>query len=159
MGGEPAVIVDAAPRDDESHTGTVVRTSGCRLRVASSSHYLIHPPIRLFAVSPRKTRKPRPVAPPAPLGPERIEDWPDGDWVVRPVPGAAATKPYRCPGCDQELYPGIAHVVVWPTHAGAPARRPSHTLCWERRLQGRRPSRSHPAAETPAGETPKGTRD
>ena len=118
----------------------MARTSGCLLRVASSSHYLIHPPIRLFAVSPRKTRKPRPAAPSAPLGPERIEDWPDGDWVVRPVPGAAATKPYRCPGCDQELYPGIAHVVVWPTHSGVTDRRHWHTVCWQRRLQ-RRPGR------------------
>jgi hypothetical protein len=94
----------------------------------------------LIAVSPRKTRKPRPAAPSAPLGPERIEDWPDGDWVVRPVPGAAAAKPYRCPGCDQELYPGIAHVVVWPTHSGVTARRHWHTVCWQRRLQ-RRPGR------------------
>src|SRR5215831_16250290 len=36
------------------------------------------------------------------LGPERTESAPDGDWVVRPVPGAASTKAYRCPGCDQE---------------------------------------------------------
>jgi hypothetical protein len=91
----------------------------------------------LFVVSPRKTRKVRPAVPAAPLGPERIEDWPDGDWVVRPVPGAAATKPYRCPGCDQELFPGVPHVVVWPTHAGATARRHWHTVCWQRRLQRR----------------------
>ena len=94
----------------------------------------------MTAVSPRKTRKTRIAAPSAPLGPERIEDWPDGDWVVRPVPGAAATKPYRCPGCDQELYPGIAHVVVWPTHSGVAARRHWHTVCWQRRMQ-RRPGR------------------
>jgi hypothetical protein len=104
-------------------------------------------------VSPRKTRKPRPptggyggasprgaTAPSAPLGPERIEDWPDGEWVVRPVPGAAAAKPYRCPGCDQELYPGVAHVVTWPAHAGADARRHWHTVCWQRRML-RRPGR------------------
>jgi hypothetical protein len=91
-------------------------------------------------VSPRKTRKVRPPVPSAPLGPERIEDWPDGDWVVRPVPGAAAAKPYRCPGCDQELYPGTAHLVVWPTHSGVTARRHWHTVCWRRRLQ-RRPGR------------------
>jgi hypothetical protein len=91
----------------------------------------------LTAVSPRKTRKTRLAASPAPLGPERIEDWPDGDWVVRPVPGAAATKPYRCPGCDQELYPGIAHVVVWPTHSGVAARRHWHTVCWQRRMHRR----------------------
>jgi hypothetical protein len=92
----------------------------------------------LIAVSARKTRRPRPAAPPAPLGPERIEDWPDGDWVVRPVPGAAAAKAYRCPGCDQELYPGTAHVVTWPTHAGANARRHWHAACWQRRMQRHR---------------------
>ena len=94
-----------------------MRTSRCRARVALAISPN-HAPIDLIAVSPRKTRRPRPAAPAAPLGPERIEEWPDGDWVVRPVPGAAATKAYRCPGCDQELYPGTAHVVVWPTHAG-----------------------------------------
>ena len=137
MGGEPAVVVDAAPRDDESHLRTVLRTSRCRLRVAISDQSKSAAPIELTAVSPRKTRKTRLAPPPAPLGPERIEDWPDGDWVVRPVPGAAATKPYRCPGCDQELYPGIAHVVVWPTHAGVTSRRHWHTVCWQRRLQRR----------------------
>jgi hypothetical protein len=52
--------------------------------------------------------------------------------------GAAAQKAYRCPGCDQEIYPGVAHVVVWPEHAGADNRRHWHTVCWERRLQRRR---------------------
>ena len=75
-------------------------------------------PDNLDFMSPRKTRRPRPAAPAAPLGPERIEQWPDGDWVVRPVPGAAAVKAYRCPGCDQEIYPGTAHVVVWPAARG-----------------------------------------
>jgi hypothetical protein len=36
MGGEPAVVVDAAPRDDESHTRTLLRTSRCYSRVDSS---------------------------------------------------------------------------------------------------------------------------
>src|SRR5579863_8125276 len=101
MGGEPAVVVDAAPRDDESHLGTLMRTSRCRSRVDTSDapfrppwpwpaglprhgrragNQAIPSRIRLIAVSPSKTRKPRPAAPPAPLGPERIEDWPDGDW-------------------------------------------------------------------------------
>ena len=115
----------------------------------------------MTAVSPRKARrlpaalprKPRggvararaggPAAdggqdPPAlQLGPERAESAPDGDWVVRQVPGAAATKSYRCPGCDQEIYPGTAHVVVWPNHAGVASRRHWHTVCWQRRLQRR----------------------
>ena len=134
MGGEPAVVVDAAPRDDESHTGTVVRTSRCRPRVDTSDDPF-HVPDRLDRREPAQDQETPARRAAAPLGPERIEDWPDGDWVVRPVPGAAATKAYRCPGCDQELYPGLAHVVVWPTHAGVASRRHWHTACWQRRMQ------------------------
>ena len=63
--------------------------------------------------------------PPDPVpGPERVESWPDGDWVVRRVPAGAA-KAYRCPGCDQEIAPGTPHVVAWPlTAPGCPAARP-----------------------------------
>jgi hypothetical protein len=58
--------------------------------------------------------------------------------MVRRMAGASAQKAYRCPGCDQEIYPGVAHVVVWPEHASADDRRHWHTVCWERRLQRRR---------------------
>jgi hypothetical protein len=105
-------------------------------------------------VSPRKARRLPPDMPgkprrarrqtPAPaagddggsarLGPPRTEEWPDGDWVVRQVPAAAASKVYRCPGCDQVLTAGTAHVVVWPAEtAGPQARRHWHTTCWQRR--------------------------
>jgi len=68
------------------------------------------------------------------LGPPQVQAWPDGDWVVRQVPGAAATKMYRCPGCDQEILPGVAHVVAWPEQAdGAQERRHWHNSCWRRR--------------------------
>lgn len=68
------------------------------------------------------------------LGPPQTQSWPDGDWVVRQVPGAAATKLYRCPGCDQEIMPGGAHVVVWPAQTPGPAeRRHWHNACWQRR--------------------------
>ena len=93
-------------------------------------------------VTARKSRRPKSGNPPAPLGPERIEDWPDGDWVVRPVPGAAAGKAYRCPGCDQEIAPGTPHVVAWPADGarmpGGMARderRHWHTACWQNRLR------------------------
>ncbi|HXZ69890.1 MAG TPA: ATP/GTP-binding protein [Streptosporangiaceae bacterium] len=70
------------------------------------------------------------------LGPERAESAPDGDWVIRPVPGAASTKTYRCPGCDQEIPPGTAHLVAWPADARGPAeRRHWHNPCWPRRRQ------------------------
>jgi hypothetical protein len=68
------------------------------------------------------------------LGPPQLQEWPDGDWIVRQVPGGAATKEYRCPGCDQELRPGTAHLVVWPADAtGAEGRRHWHNACWQRR--------------------------
>lgn len=81
------------------------------------------------------------------LGPEHTESWPDGDWVVRAVPGGAAVKAYRCPGCDQEIRPGVAHLVAWPAYTPGPAeRRHWHNPCWEARLNrhvrdrpGRRP--------------------
>ena len=44
----------------------------------------------------------------------RLERHPDGDWRVRPVTGAAATKSYLCPGCQQQIPPGTPHVVTWP---------------------------------------------
>jgi hypothetical protein len=78
------------------------------------------------------------------LGPERIESGPDGDWVVRAVPGDAATKTYRCPGCDQEIRPGTAHVVVWPAYTpGLAERRHWHSPCWQGRLH--RHVRSRPS--------------
>lgn len=71
---------------------------------------------------------------PVRFGPPRLEEWPDGDWVVRQVPGEAAAKLYRCPGCDQEIRPGTAHVVVWPADTGGPQdRRHWHLTCWQRR--------------------------
>jgi hypothetical protein len=113
------------------------------------------------AVSPRRARRlpsglprlprggvPRAAKPggdeeaPLRLGPERAESAPDGDWVIRAVPGAAATKTYRCPGCDQEIPAGTAHVVVWPAFTpGVTERRHWHSACWERRLRRRGPAR------------------
>jgi hypothetical protein len=60
----------------------------------------------------------------------------DEEWVVRPVTGQAATKAYRCPGCDHLIAAGQPHVVVWPVAwvAGDPIelRRHWHTACWRR---------------------------
>jgi hypothetical protein len=75
---------------------------------------------------------------PAAYGGGRLEEHPDGDWRVRPVPGAAATKAYLCPGCRQEVTPGTPHVVAWPAEQlgafGGPGdRRHGHTACWEAR--------------------------
>ncbi|MFA5708631.1 hypothetical protein [Mycolicibacterium sp.] len=72
-----------------------------------------------------------------PLAQQRIEVGADGhDYAVRQVAAARATKVYRCPGCDQEIRPGVAHVVVWPADLGEDAiadRRHWHTACWGKR--------------------------
>jgi len=62
----------------------------------------------------------------------------DGRWLVRSVPGAAALKTYRCPGCQQPIAPGTPHLVVWPAERGLAGtgtveeRRHWHTGCWHR---------------------------
>jgi hypothetical protein len=66
----------------------------------------------------------------------RIEPGPvyDEDYVVRTVPGSRAAKTYRCPGCDHEIRPGVAHIVAWPIDTpGAEDRRHWHTGCWNGR--------------------------
>jgi hypothetical protein len=86
-------------------------------------------------------RRPR-SSPPTPI--RRIETGPDGyDYEVRPIPASRALKIYRCPGCDHEIRPGTAHVVVLPVNEGelgAEDRRHWHTPCWTHR-DTRRPTR------------------
>ncbi|MFJ4651460.1 ATP/GTP-binding protein [Nocardia sp. NPDC088792] len=88
-------------------------------------------------------RKPRPNAPgarsqqdPRPLGDVfgRTESGPgDEMFIVRTVPGTRATKTYRCPGCDHEIPPGVAHIVAWAAYGGEDDRRHWHTGCWKGR--------------------------
>nr|WP_149359038.1 ATP/GTP-binding protein [Lolliginicoccus suaedae] len=60
--------------------------------------------------------------------------WGDDEFLVRDVPGSAATKDYRCPGCDQVIMRGSAHVVAWPSRpGGTDDRRHWHRGCWNRR--------------------------
>ena len=70
-----------------------------------------------------------------------VDDGDDGV-TVRRVQPYEATKPYRCPGCDQEIVPGTPHLVAWPADgARMPGglaldeRRHWHTACWDRRLR------------------------
>lgn len=72
------------------------------------------------------------------LGWPELESGPDGDWLVRRVPGSQATKHYRCPGCDHEIVPGTPHVVTWPADelGTVEDRRHWHSHCW--RARGRR---------------------
>ena len=68
-------------------------------------------------------------------------EWTDSDGGhddgedVRHVQPYQATKTYRCPGCVQEIRPGVAHLVVWPAdERGDPAdRRHWHSACWAAR--------------------------
>nr|WP_229675607.1 ATP/GTP-binding protein [Hoyosella rhizosphaerae] len=58
----------------------------------------------------------------------------DSEFLVRQITGAAATKPYRCPGCDQVIGTGVAHVVAWPNRSGGTdERRHWHQGCWNKR--------------------------
>jgi hypothetical protein len=87
-------------------------------------------------VSPRRVR--RRVDEPRPLRTEAdavVETGPDGDWLVRAITAAAATKTYRCPGCDHEIRPATPHVVAWRS-AEEDNRRHWHTPCWARGRRG-----------------------
>ncbi len=79
-------------------------------------------------------------------GAPRTERDAGGDWLVRPVAGAASGKAYRCPGCDHEIPARVAHVVAWPASgitgpdAALSDRRHWHRACWDARGR-RRPTR------------------
>lgn len=65
---------------------------------------------------------------------QSTESWRGEQWSMRHVAGAsAAGKTYRCPGCDQEIPSGLAHVVAWPEHSGVDERRHWHKACWNAR--------------------------
>jgi hypothetical protein len=91
-------------------------------------------------MSPRRPPK-RPTTA-RPIREVRAEEFAGGEYVVRPMSGAATTKSYRCPGCDHEIVPGTPHVVVWPADhpGGAEDRRHWHSPCWRARDR-RRPNR------------------
>lgn len=93
-----------------------------------------------MTVSPRRNRPRRDENPQ--LDSERVrqgvptvQQWRDGDWQVRGISGGASVKTYRCPGCDQEIRPGVAHVVAWPAddRGDLTDRRHWHSGCWRAR--------------------------
>lgn len=67
----------------------------------------------------------------------RAEDGPDGEWLVRSVPGSASAKDYRCPGCDQLIPSGTGHLVTWPAgeYGSVADRRHWHAACWRARAR------------------------
>jgi len=105
-------------------------------------------------VSPRRNRPKPPDGRPIDdealrRGVGSVEADRQGEWMVRLIPGGTSEKSYRCPGCDQEIRPGIAHVVVWPAdeRGDLTDRRHWHTGCWrarDRRAPGVLRSRSAP---------------
>ncbi len=71
--------------------------------------------------------RPQSVAPEWAVGVEGV--------AVRAVSGEKG-KSYRCPGCQQEIRPGMPHLVVIAD--GDPeARRHWHTSCWWQELRRR----------------------
>jgi hypothetical protein len=62
-----------------------------------------------------------------------VQTWAAGEWYVRAVSADAAIKSYRCPGCDHDIGPRVAHTVAWPADADPSARRHWHTPCWNAR--------------------------
>jgi hypothetical protein len=84
-------------------------------------------------MSPRRARRKGEDREPAPLfGARTVEADAAGEWVVRPVTAAAAAKTYRCPGCDQEIRPGLPHVAAWRVD-DPDDRRHWHRPCWQAR--------------------------
>jgi hypothetical protein len=58
-------------------------------------------------------------------------------WALVPgydVRHAAGEKPYRCPGCDHLVRPGLWHLVVVPLD-DPDDRRHWHTECWRSELR------------------------
>jgi hypothetical protein len=80
---------------------------------------------------------------------QRSESWQGEEWAVRNVAGASAVgKRYRCPGCDQEIPSGLAHVVAWPSsYGGVDDRRHWHKACWN--AKDRRTSRVQRSRNAP----------
>jgi hypothetical protein len=64
----------------------------------------------------------------------------DGTVEVRRVQPYQAVKTYWCPGCNQDIAPGLGHLVVVPVDAAAD-RRHWHLACWQHRHR-RRPGRA-----------------
>ncbi len=74
-----------------------------------------------------------PVGTPLGASLRRTEEYGGEEWVVQTVAGTAG-RHYRCPGCDQEIPPGVGHVVAWPAHGGGvDDRRHWHRACWTAR--------------------------
>jgi hypothetical protein len=63
----------------------------------------------------------------------------DEEFEVRFIHPFQARKAYLCPGCQQQIPPGLGHLVVVPPRR-PDERRHWHRPCWEQRRR-RRPGR------------------
>ncbi|MDO5671194.1 MAG: hypothetical protein Q4G50_14480 [Corynebacterium sp.] len=88
----------------------------------------------------REAKKPRelPRDGAAFYGTQAVEgpSWTQGEtYLFRHMGSHAATKFYVCPACNNNIPPGVAHIVAWPrdTGRGADDRRHWHRHCWDRR--------------------------
>lgn len=64
---------------------------------------------------------------------------PDDEVDTRFIQPYEATKTYLCPGCNQDIGPGVGHMVAVP-RADPDLRRHWHRGCWNHRRR-RRPGR------------------
>ena len=71
------------------------------------------------------------------IGWRRTEVRRGGTFNVQPISALQAAKEYRCPGCGNQIEPGVAHLVVWRADGvlgeanDLAARRHWHTHCWK----------------------------
>jgi hypothetical protein len=88
---------------------------------------------------PRKHRRAPEERPEPPRMPQSAAPM----WALVPdaeVRRLTGDKPYRCPGCDLEIRPGVWHLVVVPRET-PDERRHWHEGCWRvelNRTRGRR---------------------
>jgi len=69
---------------------------------------------------------------------QSFEEHDDGLYIVRKLTGSGATKPYRCPGCDQMIPMATPHIVAW-LDGDEDGRRHWHSACWTKKNK-RRPN-------------------
>ncbi len=81
---------------------------------------------------PRKNRRAEESPAPVRMPQSAAPDWAlVSGFDVRRVSGE---KPYRCPGCDHVVRPGLWHLVVVPED-DPEARRHWHEACWRTELR------------------------
>jgi hypothetical protein len=88
---------------------------------------------------PRRNRRADEVAPPTRMPQSAAPSW--AEFPGFDVRRVTSDKPYRCPGCELEVRPGVWHLVVVPQD-DPDARRHWHERCWQielNRSRGRPP--------------------